>query len=271
MNKLITPYAISFGRAKGRASKPNVIIKHFADGESYVQIPAKTKGKATIYHRLYPEPEKRLFELLLILSKVQNAEVFIPYLPYARQDRENKKGEAVSADVLCKLLKNAGVKKLITYDCHFLPRTGKFKRAGLLIENLSAGPVLYKHAKKYFKNESFVLISPDEGASYFTENAKRHQGHYFRLEKKRQAHNEVKHVKGEVNVHGRNVCILDDIIDTGGTIRRAIEHLKQNGAKKIIVGATHGIFSKGRIKEADLIFTTDSIPNYASLLNLEIW
>ncbi|OGI99714.1 hypothetical protein A3H56_01140 [Candidatus Nomurabacteria bacterium RIFCSPLOWO2_02_FULL_42_24] len=258
MKKLITPYAASFGR-------PNVTIKHFADGESYVRVVPKIKGKTIIYHRLYPEPEKRFFELLLILSKTKASDVFIPYLPYARQDKENKQGEAVSADVLCRLLKNANVKKLITYDCHFLPRAGKFKRAGLEIENRSAGGELYQYAKRYFKHKAFVVVSPDEGASYFTEYA---QGHSFRLKKKRKKHNEVKYIKGEVNVRGKNVCILDDIIDTGDTIRRAIEHLQKNGAKRIIVGATHGIFSKGKIKKANLVFTTDSIPNSHSVIAL---
>ena len=263
MKKLITPYCADFGR-------PNIVIKHFPDTESYVQIPKietlKNK-KVAIFHRLFPEPDKRIFELLLILSRLKeqtkNIELFVPYLPYARQDKEKKKGEAVSADILCKLLKNYGVKKLITYDCHFLPRPGKFSRAGLQIENKSAGKELYNYAKKYFSDKTFALISPDEGSSYFTEYA---EGHYFQLRKKRHKPSEVKHVKGKVEVQGKNVCILDDIIDTGGTIRRAIEHLRENGAKKIIVGVTHGIFSRGKIKEANLVFTTNSIPNSHSAI-----
>jgi|SRR3989344_826813 len=259
--KLITPCAADLGR-------PNVVIKHFADTESYVQIPhiESLKNKPiTLYHRLYPEPEKRLFELLLILSKLEakSCKLFTPYLPYARQDRENKKGEAVSADVLCRLLKNAGVEKLITYDCHFLPKSGRFKRAGLKIENLSAGVELYKYAKKYFGSQSFVVVSPDEGASYFTKHA---QDHSFQLKKVRKEHNHVHKIDGHADVKGKNVCILDDIIDTGGTIRRAIDHLRKLGAKKIIVGATHGIFSKGKIKEADFVFTTNSIENSHSVI-----
>src|SRR3989338_7948331 len=174
MYKLITPYCEDFG-------KSNIIIKHFPDDESYVLIPKieTLKNKAVrIYHRLYPEQDKRIFELMLILSRLKketkDIELYAPYLPYARQDRENKKGESVSADVLCGLLKTFGVKKLITYDCHFLPRPGEFSRAGLSIENISAGKQLQAHAKKYFGKEKFVVISPDEGASYFTESA---QGH----------------------------------------------------------------------------------------------
>lgn len=261
MKKLITPYCEDFG-------KSNVVIKHFPDNESYVQVPDLENLKESgvvIYHRLYPEPDKRIFELLLILSKVKkatkNIELFVPYLPYARQDRENKKGEVVSADVLCELLKGYGVKKLITYDCHFLPKPGNFKRCGLNIENRSAGPELYAYAKEYFaeKNpgEEFVVISPDEGSSYFTENAKGQKAHSLkkvRGDSKANGHEtgihaDIDTMEGEIDVLDKNVCILDDIISTGGTIIRAIEHLKARGAKKIIVGATHGVFAGERIAQ----------------------
>ncbi|MFA6076762.1 MAG: ribose-phosphate diphosphokinase [Candidatus Paceibacterota bacterium] len=270
MQKLITPYASDFG-------KPNIVIKHFPDTESYVQI-LKIENlknqKVTIYHRLFPEPDKRIFELLLILSRLKkvtkNVELFVPYLPYARQDRENKKGEAVSADVLCGLLKSYGVKKLITYDCHFLPRPGQFKRNGLNIENKSAGKQLMSYAKKYFGKENFVVIAPDEGSSYFTENAQGYSLEKTRKESKATGiktgiHAEIHKIEGEVEVNGKNVCILDDMISTGGTIIRAIEHLKARGAKKIIVGTVHGIFAGEKIAEkilnnnCDKLFTTNSI------------
>ncbi len=169
MKKLITPYCGDFG-------KPNIIIKHFPDTESYILIPKieSLKNKQVrIYHRLYPEPDKRIFELILILSRLKKAspigygrgkprhiELFIPYLPYARADKENKKGETVSADVLCELLKNCGVKKLITYDCHFLPEAGNFSRSGLKIENRSAGKQLFSYAKKYFKKRKICSHFP---------------------------------------------------------------------------------------------------------------
>jgi ribose-phosphate pyrophosphokinase len=270
--KLITPYAEDFGKA-------NIIIKHFPDTESYVLIPkieALKNEKVTIYHRLYPEPDKRIFELLLILSRVKketkDIELFVPYLPYARADRENKIGEVVSADVLCGLLKSFGVKKLITYDCHFLPKPGNFARSSLKIENRSAGKQLFSYAKKYFEKEDFVVISPDEGSSYFTENAEGHKGYLKKVRhesaltnSKTGIHADIKSIEGEIDVEGKNVCILDDMISTGGTIIRAIEHLKSRGAKKIIVGATHGVFAGENIAEkilknsCDELFVTNSI------------
>lgn len=281
MKKLITPYSSDSG-------KPNIVIKHFPDTESYVRIPqieTLKNEKVVIHHRLYPEPDKRIFEIFLILSRLKREtrqiDLVIPYLPYARQDRENKTGEAVSADVLCGMLKSLGVKKLITYDCHFLPKPGIFKRCGLVIENRSAGKKLLSYAKKYFGKEKFIVISPDEGSSYFIENA---QGHSLKKTRKESTgtgtstgiHAEVHKIEGEVDVEDKNVCILDDIISTGGTIVRAIEHLKSRGAKKIIVGATHGVFAGENIAEKILrnncsqLFTTNAIPQNTLSANFAV-
>ncbi len=279
MIRLVTHYAASYG-------KPNIIIRHFPDTESYVRLPATSlRGKnIVVYHRLYPEPDKRIFELLLILNTLKKQtkaiDLLIPYLPYARQDRENKSGEAVSADILCGVLKDSGVNNLITYDCHFLPGPGKFKRNGLMIENRSAGKELLAHARKFFKKSEFLVISPDEGSSYFTENA---QGHA--LKKVRRAskatgektgiHADIHKIESKADVKGKNICILDDIISTGGTILRAIEHLKEKGAKKIIVGATHGVFAKENIEKHILdrssgLFVTDSILKNPSISKIKI-
>jgi len=281
--KLITPYANSFGRA-------NIEIRHFPDTESYVRIPqinSLKNKKVTIYHRLYPEPEKRFFELLLILSRIKEKtkqiELFVPYLPYARQNRESKTGETISADVLCALLKNFGVKKLITYDCHFLPRPGNFKRSRLLIENKSAGKQLVAYARKYFAKEKFTVISPDEGSSYFIENAEGHKRHSLQKKRKRNSEHgletEIHKIESETDaekdIRGKNVCILDDIIATGGTIMHATAHLKKLGAKKIIVGATHGVFvgdkiAKKILKHSEHLFVTNSIEqgNFLPVISL---
>ncbi|MEK7569708.1 MAG: ribose-phosphate diphosphokinase [Patescibacteria group bacterium] len=243
--------------------RPIILSKLFPDGESYIRVAnvsSLKNKKVTLFKRLYPDPEKNIFELLLTLSAVRKStrkiSVLVPYLPYARQDKENKKGEAVSADVLCRLLKSAGVKRLITYDCHFLPRPGRFVRTGLLIENRSAGPLLRAHAKKFFGKEEFLIISPDHGTAYMSEHA---------FKKTRKDAHEIHKMESKVDARGKNVCILDDIISTGGTILHAIKHLKRLGAKKIIVGATHGVFAipsmADKIKRnCGELFVTDSIP-----------
>ena len=105
-----------------------------------------------------------------------------------------------------------------------------------------------------------MVISPDEGASYFTENAQGHSLKKVRNESKAIGkntgiHADIKKLEGDVDVKGKNICILDDIIATGGTIIRAIEHLKKLGANKIVVGATHGVFSGEKIPEKILPLT----------------
>ncbi len=129
--------------------------------------------------------------------------------------------------------------------------------------------------KNISKKEKFVAISPDEGSSYFIKNAQEYGQSGHSLKKVRHEskatgistgiHADIHKIEGEVDVEGKNICILDDIISTGGTIMRAIEHLKSRGAKKIIVGATHGIFAGEKIAEKILknycqkIFITNSI------------
>lgn len=253
--------------------RPNILVKRFPDGESYVRVLRldSLKNRSVVIHKqLYPELEKNIFELLLILSVVRKntkkISVFVPYLPYARQDRENKPGEAVSADVLCRLLKSHGVEKLITYDCHFLPRPGNFVRARLQIENRTAGPLLLAHAKKFFKGQKFIVVSPDQGASYFTKKE-------FAMRKHRKNEREIHKMHLKSDIKGKNVCILDDIISTGGTVLHAIKHLRKAGAKKIIVGAVHGVFALPDIahkieKNCALLFTTDSILNKEKKLKI---
>ncbi len=125
----------------------------------------------------------------------------------------------------------------------------------------------------YSEWSEFVVVSPDEGSSYFTENAQGHKTHSLkkvRRESKENGtktgiHADIHTMEGDADVKGENVCILDDIISTGGTIIRAVEHLKSRGAKKIIVGATHGVFAGENIAEKILknscneLFVTDSI------------
>src|SRR5207237_501759 len=118
---------------------------------------------------------------------------------------------------------------------------------------------------KYFGGEKFIVISPDEGSSYFTE---RSQGISLKKKRKRTSHGletEIDSMEGHVDAHNKNICILDDIVATGGTTIHAIKHLRSLGAKKIIVGATHGVFAGDKIAEkiltsgCDHIFVTNAI------------
>ena len=139
------PDARGFGR---------IIVKNFPDGDSYVRLPGEVKdAEVILFLRCYPNQNSRLLELMLAIAAcyengAQLVRAFVPYLPYARQDKRVLEGEAVSARAVCSLLKSAGLEELITFDCHFLKRAGTFDYEGLKITNLTAAPALLALAKR---------------------------------------------------------------------------------------------------------------------------
>ncbi len=261
--------------------EPNIEIRKFPDGDSYVRIPDITKyaGKeAKVFHRLYPEQDRSIFQAVLILDTLKRAGVrpvlVSPYFPYSRQDKAFKEGEAMSAEVLCGMLKNADAEKIITIDCHFLKKTGKFEFGGLEIENLSANRLLVEHAKKAAGGEVEV-VSPDMGASYLVsefggKSMKKERGEYAEGE---EAYRKIEKMEREFDVSGKSILILDDMISTGGTMIKAVENIRKGGAKRIFCAATHGFFLKDSYKKlkdiSDGVFVTDSIPGPASEVSMK--
>jgi ribose-phosphate pyrophosphokinase len=257
--------------------EPNIEIKTFPDGESYVRIPGIDEFKdkeVKVFHRLYPDSDQSILQAILILDTLKKAGakpvLISPYLPYSRQDKTFLEGEALSSEVLCRMLKFAGARKLVTLDCHFLKKEGSFEYGGLGIENVSMGKYLIEKAREMVKNEELEIISPDMGASYLVsehggKSMEKVRGEYVEGE---EAYRKIEEVKGEFDVKGRNVLILDDMVSTGGTMIRAIENIRAGGAKKIICAATHGFFLKGSLEKlraiSDEVFATDSIPNEAA-------
>ena len=141
--------------------KPNMELKKFPDGDSYIQIPQirECVGKnIALFHRLYPEQDSSLIQALFILEALKAAQaeevtLVAPYLPYSRQDKIFLKGEVKSAERICKLLSDAGCKRLITLDCHFLKKAGTFEYGGLKIVNLTMSDTLIAYARKKFNEE----------------------------------------------------------------------------------------------------------------------
>jgi ribose-phosphate pyrophosphokinase len=257
----------------------NLDIKAFPDGESYVRIPQISQYKdkeVNVLHRLYPDPDQSIFQALLILDtlkKTGSKPILVsPYLPYSRQDKIFLEGEALSSEVLCDMFRLAGATKLITLDCHFLKKEGSFEYGGLQIENISMGARLVEHAKELVNGEQIDVISPDAGASYLVaehggKSMEKVRGEYVEGD---EAYRKIEEVKGDFDVKGRNVLILDDMISTGGTMLRAVDNIKKGGAKKVICAATHGFFLKGSLEKlkiaCDHVFVTDSIPSEVSVV-----
>jgi len=255
-------------------AQPNIEFKTFPDGDSYVRIQslAACKGKdVSLFHRLYPDQNGAIFQAILLLNVLKKGGVkpvlVSPYLPYSRQDKIFLEGEALSAEILCGLLANAGAKKLVTLDCHFLKKEGEFVYGGLKIENISANRLLIEHAKSKLGAEALEIISPDEGANYLVsgfggKSMKKVRGEY---EKGKEAYRTVASMERSFEVKGKNVLIIDDMISTGSTMIKAVENVRKGGAKKVLCAATHGFFLKDSLAKlkamSDGVFTTNSIPN----------
>jgi len=257
--------------------KPDIEMKAFPDGDSYVRVmgTGELKGKeARVFHRLYPEQDKAIFQAMLMLDTLRKAGVkpvlVSPYLPYCRQDKIFLEGEALSAELLCRLLKFAGAERLVTLDCHFLKKEGRAEYGGLAIENVSMGNALVEHAKAKVEGEQLDVISPDVGASYLVEayggkSMEKVRGAYA---EGKEAYRKIEKLERGFEVKGKNVLILDDMISTGGTMIRAVENVKKGGAKKVLCAATHGFFLKGSLEKlraaCDGVFVTNSIPSPVS-------
>lgn len=258
-------------------AEPNIEFKTFPDGDSYVRIPDVRKEDSILFHRLYPEQNTAIFQAILMLDTLKKAGaptiLVSPYLPYSRQDKTFKDGEALSAEIVCNLLSDAGARKLITIDCHFLKKEGTFNYGKLEIENISANRLLIEYAKSIAGEVE--VISPDAGAKYLVEGVggksmEKKRGEYQEGE---EAYRKIESIERDFEVKGKNILILDDMISTGGTMIRAVENVKKGGAEKVYCAATHGFFLKESLKKlkevSDGVFVTDSIPSDASEVSIK--
>lgn len=253
--------------------------RKFPDNEIYFRIDTDLKGtEAIIVQSGFPNPNDSLVELILAIDscktkKAKSITAVVPYFPYARQDKVFKPGEAFSLQVIAKILKNLGIKRMVTFDAHFHEKEfGKYKLFGLNGINLSAGPILAEYIKNKFDLGNLHIISPDLGASELVKNAaKKTNSTFSSIEKKRTGDYQVE-MSGKLDVSGKNVLVLDDIISTGGTMLKAIDLCKQNGAEKVFCAATHGLFVKESLEKlknvSDYLVASDSIKNEVSEVSL---
>ncbi len=249
---------------------------HFADGEVFSKpmLPVKQKN-IFIIHSTFSPANERLMELLVFLNALRNAEagrivVFIPYYGYARQDRVIDEGDPVSALLVSDLIKAAGADKLYTCDLHSLKVMPKF---GIETENLSAMELFAENFKERLAQANVSLkdvtvVSPDHGGvSRAQAFAALLPGSSFAYADK---HRPVPNKAKVLGLHGdvqNKLCILvDDIIDTAGTMSAVASKLLEDGAKRCWVAATHGVFSGNaleKLKNAGVacLMVSDSIEN----------
>ena len=260
--------------------KANLIkseMKVFPDGESKITLKGKfSKNKTIVIQSVYPPVDTNLIHLFSMISKAKenSNEVIavIPYLGYARQDREFLPGEIVTMKVLGSLFKGLGLSKIIVIDIHSKIGLKQFK---IKSENLTAIPDLVKYFKK-IKMEDPLIVSPDQGGKERAEKfAKEADLDFIALQKFRDRKTGKVRIKnGDLdNVEGRDLILVDDMISTGGSIVKATEFLKKQKCKRVFVACTHALLinnAEKKIKNAGVtkIISTNSIPGKTSIVDI---
>ncbi|HLC47284.1 MAG TPA: ribose-phosphate diphosphokinase [Candidatus Nanoarchaeia archaeon] len=235
----------------------------FSDGEIYVRIIDDVKDERIILLANTNPPAENLLELILALDALrrQNAKVhlIIPYISYARQDRASIEGEAVSAEAMSRMLRQYNPASITVIDAH----SGRLKKF-LDFNDVSALRLLLSRLR-VSERKNMVIAAPDKGA---VERAKKASEmlkcSVVLLEKHRPGHDLAKIRAAHGDVKRKNVLIIDDMIDTGGTVIAAAEFLKKAGARDIIVAATHAVLSGDAVKRLDAskikkVLVTDSL------------
>ena len=252
-------------------------LRIFPDGENKITINAKPRrGKIIIVNSTYPPVDSNLMQTLSLISKARqfSSDVVsvIPYLGYARQDREFLPGEIVTLSVIAKLLKAAGASKVIVVDIH--SQMG-LKHFDIPVKNVSAVQELVDHFKK-LKLKDPLVVSPDlGGATRAEEFAKLYGTDFIALRKQRDR----KTGKVEImtlnldGVKGRDLVLVDDMISTGGSIVKATEFLRKQKCRRVYVACTHALLIDNagkKIKKAGIsgIISTNTIPGNTSVVDV---
>ena len=243
-------------------------VKRFSDGEIQIEIDENVRSKEVFVIQSICSPvNENLVELLLMLDALKRASAnritaVIPYYGYARQDKKVAPRVPISAKLVADLLTVAGAARIITMDLHSGQIQGFFN---IPVDNLFAAPVIVDYIRKKFNND-LVIVSPDAGgverARAF---AKRLNAGLAIIDKRRDAPNQAKAMAVIGDVADKVVVILDDMVDTSGTLVEAAGAIMKNGAREIHASCCHAVLSGPaieRIEDSDLktLVVTDTIP-----------
>ncbi len=246
----------------------DVTVSTFSDGEIMVQLNENVRGMDIFIVQSSSNPVNRsIMELLIMTDALKRASAYritavLPYFGYARQDRKVQSRAPITAKLIADLITAAGAQRVLTMDLHAGQIQGFFN---IPVDHLYATPVILDYLFK-LNLKDLVVVSPDAGgverARAF---AKRLKATLAIVDKRRDGPNvsEVMNIIGDVE--NKNALLLDDMIDTAGTITQAADAIKKKGAQKVIVACTHGIFSGSAIKRIndsaiEEVILTDSIP-----------
>ena len=249
----------------------NAKVNTFPDGESFVQIEESIRGTDVfVVQPTCPPTNHNLMELLVMVDAVRRASAsritaVMPFYGYARQDRKDKPRVPITSKLVANLLTAAGVDRVLTMDLHAAQIQGFFE---IPVDHLYSVPVLIKHLKNTYVKDmnNLVVVSPDIGG---VKNAKSYANilgtELAIVAKQRISATEVNAHAVIGNVEGKDVLMVDDMTESGGTLCAAAEVLKQHGAARIFAAVSHGVLNeKARTRLAsspiERLLTSDSVP-----------
>ncbi len=255
----------------------NMIVEHFADGEFSVSYEESIRGRQVfLIQSTFPSSDN-LMELLLMIDAAKRASAksivaVVPYFGWARQDRKDKPRVSVGAKLIADMLAAAGIHRLITMDLHADQIQGFFN---VPVDHLYASGVFVDYMKS-FDQENLVIATPDVGGTKRASAYAKFLGCpmviCYKLRKKA---NEISDMQIIGDVEGMDVLLIDDIVDTAGTMTRASDLMIQHGAKSVRAIASHAVMSdpaSDRVEQSSLseIIFTDSIPYNKSCTKVKV-
>lgn len=221
-------------------------VHHFADGEILCEIGESVRGKDVFIVQSTSNPvTENLMEILVLTDALKRASAreitaVIPYFGYARQDRKAKPRQPITSKLVADLLTTAGINRVVTVDLHAAQIQGFFD---IPVDEMQALPLLIKYFRKK-KVQDLCVVSPDHGGATRARKMSEAFDCPIAIIDKRRPKPNVAEVMGIIgNVEGKNCILIDDMIDTAGTITAGVDMLKQKGAKDVYIACTHGVLS----------------------------
>ncbi len=232
--------ADDFGKPLG-----NLTIKNFADGEIWVKYEENIRGTDVFLVQSTNAPAENLLELLIMVDAAKRASAsritaVIPYFGYARQDRKDQPRVSITAKLVANLIAHSGVDRVLTMDLHTPQIQGFFD---IPMDHLYAASIFIEHVRK-LGIPDLVVASPDIGGVHLARSYARRLGtELVILDKRRLKHNVSLVTRLIGDVKNKNILLVDDLVDTAGTLVKGAQVLKENGAEDIYVACTHAILS----------------------------
>lgn len=243
--------------------------KVFNNGEYHLKINQDVKGKKAVIFAVINEPKEQVMKILFLINALKSNKaskiiLVLPYYPYSRQDRVNEPGEPISAELMSGIYTGAGANKIITLDIHNRRGLGKFKK---YVVNIDTSDLICEKVKKAI-DSSWIVVAPDHGAKKRAGVAAKYlkikKIAYLKKTRPKPGEAKILEISGD-SVKCEKAVIIDDMIDTGGTLIKAANFLRERGAKQVMAACTHGIFSQNALKNINQsvimkVFATDSLP-----------